>query len=130
GGGTTCDSDAAIPGEQCSLRAAIQAANANVGDDGIDIFIPASDPGCEAGTGRCNIKLTKALPDLTSSMEFLGPGADKLTVYRSSAIHFRIFTVTTTGTVAFSGMTISDGPSLAAAAAFETTTEPSTSPTA
>lgn len=112
GGGTTCDSDAATPGEQCSLRAAIQTANATVGDDGIDIFIPASDPGCDAGTGRCTINLKKALPDLSSNMEFLGPGADKLTVRRISVADFRIFTVTTTGTAAFSGMTISDGSSV------------------
>jgi hypothetical protein len=75
--------------------------------------------------------LSSALPDLTTNINIQGPGAEHLTVFRSSAIDFRIFNVTTTGTAAFSGMTISDGSAtLATAAAFETLTELSTSPTA
>ena len=37
------------------------------------------------------------------------PGADNLTVRRNTGEVYRIFTVTTTGTVTLSGMTISDG---------------------
>jgi CSLREA domain-containing protein len=86
----------------CSLRGAIQAANAHVGEDGIEIDLPAGSV----------INLTGALPDLTEGVGISGPGADKLTVRRSTASgtpEFRIFNVTTTGPVAFSGMTISNG---------------------
>lgn len=106
---TGCDADAAADGDQCTLRAAIQAANANPGQHGIDIFIPASDPGCDPVTGRCVINLTKALPDLATDIEINGPGADKLTVRRNTDDFYRIFTVTTTGVVTLSGMTISNG---------------------
>src|SRR5262245_50506315 len=41
----------------CTLRAAMEAANANPGLDGISISIPVSDPGCNAGTGQCVINL-------------------------------------------------------------------------
>src|SRR5215471_19921555 len=44
-------------GQQCSLRAAINAANTQAGDDGIVFSIPLTDPGCDASTGRCVINL-------------------------------------------------------------------------
>ncbi|HWT00119.1 MAG TPA: Calx-beta domain-containing protein [Pyrinomonadaceae bacterium] len=106
---TGCDADAATAGDQCTLRAAIQAANANPGQHGIDIFIPASDPGCDPVTGRCVINLTRALPDLNTPIEINGPGADKLTVRRNTDDFYRIFNVTATGVVTLSGMTISNG---------------------
>lgn len=112
-GGAICDADAATPGDQCTLRAAIQASNDNAGDDGIQIDIPASDPGCDAATARCTISLQHALPDLSTNVSISGPGADRLTVRRSdSAAGFRIFNVTTTGAVTLSGMTVSNGRAL------------------
>ena len=39
-----CDTDAAVAGEQCSLRAAIQRANALAGDDEINFNIPSTAP--------------------------------------------------------------------------------------
>src|SRR5215208_8411386 len=66
--------------KRCSLRDAIQKANAQAGDDTIAFAIPATDPGCDAATGRCTIALSSALPDLSTNINIEGPGADKLTV--------------------------------------------------
>jgi CSLREA domain-containing protein len=83
----------------CSLRGAIQAANGHPGADGIEIDLPAGS----------TINLTQALPAITESVAITGPGADKLTVRRSTGGDYGIFHVTTSGTVSFSGITISNG---------------------
>ena len=106
---TGCDADAATPGEQCTLRAAIQRANALAGDDAITFNIPATQPSCDAGTGVCTVNLTKALPNLSTNIEINGPGANKLTVRRDTGGDYRIFRVTSFSTVTFSGLTISKG---------------------
>jgi CSLREA domain-containing protein len=107
--GTFCDVDFNTPGDQCTLRAAIQTANLNVGEHSIEFFIPASDPSCDAGTNRCTINLTKALPEITNGVSINGPGADKLTVRRNTNDFYRIFKVNTPSEVTLSGMTISNG---------------------
>ena len=38
-----CDTDAATPGEQCSLRAAIQRANVLAGEPGVDLLFKAGE---------------------------------------------------------------------------------------
>ena len=84
----------------CSLRGAITAANANSGDDTIDI----------QSTGTVN--LTGVLPDRSTNIAIKGPGADKVTVRRSDTAktNFRIFHVTGGSTVvSISGITISNG---------------------
>jgi hypothetical protein len=89
----------------CTLRAAIQASNAHAGDDGIFFNIPIPGNNCDA-SGNCTINLGAALPDLSDGVTITGPGADKLTVQRDSSAStplFRIFNVTTTGTVTLSG---------------------------
>ena len=93
---------------KCTLRAAIEAANGHAGNDGIQISIPASDPNCDVN-GRCVIYLASALPSLSTTMDITGPGADKLTIQRNAGPLFRIFDVTSAGTVTLSGMTISGG---------------------
>ena len=50
---TGCDTDAATPGEQCSLRAAIQRANTLAGDDEINFNIPATQPNCSPDGLHC-----------------------------------------------------------------------------
>ena len=65
----------------CTLRAAIQVANFNNGDDGIFFDIPTSDPGYNNGVWTIN--LGTALPDLTSNINISGPGAAMLVVQRS-----------------------------------------------
>ena len=80
----------------CSLRGAITAANANAGDDTIDLL-------GVSGT----VNLTGVLPDLSTNIKIEGPGADKLTVRRDSGGDYRIFH--TTSVVFISGLTISNG---------------------
>jgi CSLREA domain-containing protein len=83
----------------CSLRGAIQAANSQPGTDDIEFDLPAGSV----------INLTQALPDLSEGVNITGPGANVLTVRRDTGGDYGIFDVTTTGTVAFSGLTISNG---------------------
>ena len=82
----------------CSLRGAIQAANSHVGSDGILINLPAGSV----------INLTAPLPDLTESVGISAPVANQITVRRDTGGAYRIFSVTTTGPVTFSGLTISE----------------------
>ncbi len=83
----------------CTLRAAIEIVNRrNTGLDRIDFRV----------TGA--ITLGSALPDLSVPVTISGPGADKLMVTRPAyAGAFRLFNVTSTGTVSISGLTIDSG---------------------
>ena len=108
----SCDSD-------CTLREAIQAANNTAGDSVIIFDIPTTDSGYSNGVWT--ITLAAALPPLntssgSSNFSINGPGADKLTIQRNpnyapliSTPQFRIFNLTTSGTVSISGMTITNG---------------------
>ena len=93
----------------CTLRAAIQAANANTGDDGIFFDIPTTDPGYSNGVWTIN--LGTVLPDLSTNINISGPGAAMLTVQRSfsAPAEFRVFNITAPGTVTLSGLTIRNG---------------------
>ncbi len=91
----------------CSLRGAIQTANSHPGADGISIDLPTSDPSYNGIFWTIN--LSQALPALTEGVDISGPGPDKLVVRRNSGGDYRIFNVTTTGIVFFSGMTIREG---------------------
>jgi Dockerin type I domain len=114
---STGDGDDAFPGDGvcetaagnnvCTLRAAIHETNVrNNGGDGISIS--PSDAGCSGGI--CTITLTSALPSLTTTVSISGPGQDKLIVQpNTSPANFRIFNVTSTGTVSFSRITIDGG---------------------
>src|SRR5215831_731832 len=104
-GNGQCDSNASLPGEQCTLRAAIMEANAHSGDDAIRFEIPASDPGCFAN--NCRISFSTALPEITTNIEFDGPGAKRLVIAPTGGA--RAFLITTSGTVSISGMTINAG---------------------
>jgi hypothetical protein len=106
GSATTCDDGTG----HCTLRAAVEAANANPGADSISFSIdPATDPDCDATTGLCTIRLTGKLPDISEGLIIDGPGADLLTVRRVPGNFIRIFNVTATGVVSFSGLTIFHG---------------------
>src|SRR5438105_10307901 len=80
---STGDGDDAFPGDGqcetavgngvCTLRAAVEEANAHAGGDGIFFSIPTSQPYCDATTGACTINLTKALPDISDSVNINGP---------------------------------------------------------
>src|SRR2546421_6391342 len=82
---STGDGDDAFPGDGqcetavgngvCTLRAAIEEANAHAGADGIGFSIPTSEPYCNATTGACTIYPFKALPGISDSVNITGPGA-------------------------------------------------------
>lgn len=95
-GDGTCDAS-------CTLRDAIIAANTDgAGVD--DISFSAATFGSAQ-----TIDLTGALPLLTSSMNILGSGADRLTVRRSSGGAYRVFTVSVGTKVSLEGMTVTNG---------------------
>src|SRR5438270_3867587 len=116
---STGEGDDAFPGDGqcetavgngvCTLRAAMEEANAHAGGDGIFFSIPTSDSGYSNGVWF--IQLFKALPDISDSVNINGPGANKLIVESlgDERFAFRIFNVTASGTVSFSGLTIANG---------------------
>jgi len=76
---TTADVDDAVCDQQhCSLREALNAANAQAGPDAIHFAIPGADPGCDA-SGVCTIQPASLLPFLTDDGTtidgFTQPGA-------------------------------------------------------
>jgi|GEM_PF-958927 len=92
-------------GNGCTLREAINAANADAGAETITF-----DPTVFASPGPYTITLLTALPNITTDMTIQGPGAKVLTVKRSTAggtPNFRLFT--TSGIDTISGMTITNG---------------------
>jgi CSLREA domain-containing protein len=91
-GDNVCDDGAG----NCTLRAAIQQANATPGADVINFNV----------TGT--ITLAAALPNLSSDITISGPGASLLTV-RRNASDFYSFTVAAGATAGISGLTISGG---------------------
>jgi hypothetical protein len=98
---------------ECTLRAAIEAANSRGGSNAIQFGIPTTDPGYNATTHSFTINVPKALPNLTSNINLTGPGADKLTVLRTADqfTTFAVFTITSNATVFLAGLTISGGKS-------------------
>ena len=74
-----CDTNPFLAGDQCTLRAALQAANSGAGVDTIGFRIPSSDPGCDA-TGLCTINVLSPLPVISEGVSIIGPGATRLQV--------------------------------------------------
>ena len=109
-GDSICDTSPTT-GDQCTLRAAIQEANAVAGDDTLTFSASLNDS---------TITLSTALPDLSSNVTIAGSGASSLTVQRSTAVgtpRFRIFTIAGGAiTVNISGLTISNGHTTAGTA--------------
>ncbi len=100
-GNGICDSSGAV-GDQCTLRAAIQEANAVFGSDTITFNLPAGS----------TITLNTALPEINGSLTINGPGSNLLTVMRSTAgatPSFRIFRINSGATATISGLTITNG---------------------
>jgi CSLREA domain-containing protein len=95
--------DGACDASDCTLREAINAANAAAGDDFIT-FTPNV-------TG--NISVRTQLPDITSNVTIYGPGANLLTIHRLGFPEFRVFRITKGSgdqpNVTISGLTISNG---------------------
>src|SRR5438309_11466601 len=84
---STGDGDEAFPGDGqcetavgngvCTLRAAIEEANAHAGGDGISFSIPTTDPGYSNGIWTI---FPNVLPSISDSVNITGPGADKLII--------------------------------------------------
>ena len=82
-----------------SLREAITAANAVPGADIIDL---------RGLSGTLVISQNTALPAIASDLQIIGPGADVLTIDRTSATAFGLLSVTS-GTVSISGLKLTRG---------------------
>jgi CSLREA domain-containing protein len=95
-GNGICDVDSGTAGDQCTLRAAIQEANATFAADTIDFSV----------TGTIN--LTGALPDIVSDVTITGPGSSQLTVRRDTGGDYRILLLNNR-TVRISGLSIANG---------------------
>ncbi|WP_234572344.1 T9SS type A sorting domain-containing protein [Rhodohalobacter sp. 614A] len=93
-GNGTC----ATSGGVCTLRAAMQEAEAVSGRQ--DIVFHSSVTG--------TIHLEGALPDITTGMSIIGPGADVLTLRRSGSGTYRIFHIIQRN-ITISGLTITNG---------------------
>src|SRR4051812_30326063 len=87
----------------CSLRGAILAANAHSGDT--IVF----NIGELCSINGCAIALLSALPDISAPMTISGPTSYAIQRGSSASTNFRIFNVTTNGTVTFSNLTIRNG---------------------
>ncbi|MDQ4120837.1 MAG: carboxypeptidase-like regulatory domain-containing protein [Acidobacteriota bacterium] len=97
-----CDTNTAVAGQQCTLRAAIQQANATVGVDDITFSLG----------GASTINLTIGELSIVGSLNITGPGARLLTVQRAAGVaNFRIFFVqyANAATVNISGITVANG---------------------
>jgi hypothetical protein len=81
--GTVCDADLATPGEQCTLRAAIEQANALSSNDRVLFSLPANS--------TIYLKLNNAEIPIQNNgaLEIIGTSTDNLTIYGSGA--HRIF---------------------------------------
>jgi hypothetical protein len=79
-----------------TLRAAIEAANSQVGADSVQIEV--------SGT----IGLETALPTITGDVAITGPGADQLTIERAAGAPFRILTFSLSNS-SLTGVTIGKG---------------------
>lgn len=86
--------DTSFGAEVCTLRAAIEQANATNGADEIHFGILAfRDGGCDAVSGVCTITPASGLPSITDPLTIDGytqPGADENTLARGSNADLRI----------------------------------------
>jgi hypothetical protein len=98
-GDNICDRDLIAPGHQCTLRAAIEQANALAGSDNLTLSVPGLYP------------LTIGQLLVTSHITLNGNGS----IFRRTGVgKFRIFYVTGTGDLTLNDVTIRDGDIAAA----------------
>jgi CSLREA domain-containing protein len=97
-------------GGPCTLRAAIQEANALAGADAFEFKIPITDPGYDPQTGAFTINLGSALPDITEGLSITGSDPNMYIIRRPpGSAQFRIFSISTSDTVNLTGITIKGG---------------------
>ncbi|HEY3662515.1 MAG TPA: choice-of-anchor Q domain-containing protein [Chthoniobacterales bacterium] len=85
----------------CTLREAITAANAHVGETLVQVNFVSGLTGV--------IQLTAALPSLAANITIQGPGANLLTVRRNTGGNYRIFNVNSGVNVNLNDLTIANG---------------------
>jgi CSLREA domain-containing protein len=86
----------------CTLREAIEEANALPGDDTINFNL--------AGAGPHTIQLDSAFPNLSESVDILNTSGESITVRGEGAVDpYRIFTINQDQTVNISNLTITNG---------------------
>src|SRR5437764_10463699 len=98
---STGDGNDAFPGDGqcetavgngvCTLRAAIEEANAHTGGDGISFSIPTTDPGYSNGIWT----ITPNGLSVSDSVNITVPGADKLIIWKVTSQQAPILNVTT-----------------------------------
>ena len=96
---------------QCTLREAILNANADAQSGSTDCASGSGSDAIRVGVSG-TVQLSEALPNLSSDMQIVGPGADQFMVRRNTGGDYRIFVITSNGTepvVSISGITISNG---------------------
>jgi hypothetical protein len=86
-------------GQEGDLRYCINKTNSDPGEDRIEF-----QPGLSGA-----IKLTGVLPDLSDDVILIGPGADRLTIKRSTGGSYRIFNVASNAAVHIEGVTVTGG---------------------
>lgn len=91
--------DGSCTTDDCTLREAIIAANADAADN--TMMFAAEVVGI--------ISNATSLPDISGNLVIRGPGANLLTVQRNSAAQFRVFTIASSSNVTISGLMIANG---------------------
>lgn len=88
----SCDATGTGPGyHDCTLREALNAANALAGADTVNF-----DPTVFGAPGPNTIQLTATLPTISTSVTVNGPGTCVLTLRRSTAGFYRLLSITAT----------------------------------
>jgi CSLREA domain-containing protein len=101
---STADPGDGVCDASCTLRDALLAANADgAGTDDIQF---ADSPFAE---GAQTINLTAALPNITSNLTVVGPGANWLTLRRDTGGDYGVLVVNPGVTVFMSGVTVANG---------------------
>lgn len=107
------EDDGACTRTHCSFREALDAAQGEAGASIIRLTQPAAAPPAGIGTANLNgvLTLTSALPDITTPLEIIGPGAAQLTIHAGGTAQTprRIFTVTGGVAVSIRGLTLTGG---------------------
>jgi CSLREA domain-containing protein len=102
---TTADhDDGTCNAADCTLREAINAANANSGADTINFAIPASDPGCSGGV--CTITLGSILPNINDDVTIDGT-TQNIVVSGNNSV--QVLIVNATKTLTLLNLTIANG---------------------
>jgi CSLREA domain-containing protein len=110
----TADSNDGVCDANCSLRDAVDVANAMAGAQVINFQIPGNDPGCSSAACTINLQAASgqdANSGLTISGDTIinGPGAKVFKLQPASGQRFRVLRVSTGATVVISGLTVTGG---------------------